>query len=584
MIGSDKKTNYLNALEDFYAARGQAAIEEVVARIKGKNTRLLEYDEVRSRFRLIESATWTLKEIPLDAIVGSVNRHQDFTRSLLPLKRNDFERWARVKTMVVDLSGLPPIEVYQVGEVYFIIDGHHRASVARELGATYIQAYVRQVYTLVPLTPEDDLQDVIIKSEFAEFLSKTHFNELCPNAKLHVTISGVYQILLEHISVHQYFMGLDQRRDISFPEAVVHWYDHVYLPVVEVVRSRGLLRIFSDRTETDLYYYIMEYRSRSEQELGWKVTPRDAAENLVFNYARDIKHRYYRLRKKIINMLTPEPLEPALPPGFWRQHRRTHEENIRGLFDTILVAMPSNESNWNALDAALFVAKNEHAVVSGLTVVPDEKLVSHSIVEQFREKFLQHCQESGVEGRIAVEVGKVPSVIYERSFWVDLIVLRLAFPPPIKLLQRLGSGIRTLIRRSAAPLLFVPPNAPTAIHRVLLAYGGGRSADEALYMAAYLCIRFKIDLTVITVGRHSQESASLHQQARTYLEGMGIRIVNYIEEQGDEARAILQNCQAAECDLILMGGYEGSLLKEIINQNAVDRVLRSTNRMVMVCR
>ncbi|MRR33056.1 universal stress protein, partial [bacterium] len=196
----------------------------------------------------------------------------------------------------------------------------------------------------------------------------------------------------------------------------------------------------------------------------------------------------------------------------------------------------------------------------------------------------QRCQQAGVEARLAVETGRVSWVIRERSFWVDLVIIPLNFPPSSKPLKRLSSGIRNLIRRLPVPLLIVPQNAPTGIKSVLLAYGGGRLADEALYMAAYLCIRFTIDLYVISSGQNERETALHQERARTYLEGLGIRIVTYLEGQGDPGSTILNAAQACGCDMIVMGGYESHFFKEMIKGSTVDQVLRATRRMVMVCR
>jgi hypothetical protein len=77
------------------------------------------------------------------------------------------------------MEGLPPIEVYQIGDAYFILDGHHRASVARETGNQYIQAYVRPVRTRVPLSPTDQIEDIILKPSTA-FLNQTRLDELRP--------------------------------------------------------------------------------------------------------------------------------------------------------------------------------------------------------------------------------------------------------------------------------------------------------------------------------------------------------------------------------------------------------------------
>jgi hypothetical protein len=141
-------------------------MELVLAHLIGESAELLCYDDVRQQLKAVGGAHRGLHDIPLGATVGSVGRCADFSRSFLPLRDEDQQRWIRVKTAVADLTGLPPIEVYRVGEVYFVFDGNHRVSVARQLGAPYIQAYVTEVHTKVPLSPDD----LIIKTEYADFL------------------------------------------------------------------------------------------------------------------------------------------------------------------------------------------------------------------------------------------------------------------------------------------------------------------------------------------------------------------------------------------------------------------------------
>jgi len=123
--------NYHNALQDFNDARLKASMQEVLARLTGKSNELLSYEDVAEKLKLNVRSERGVHEIPLKAIVGSVGRYTDFNRSFLPLKNNDQERWARVKAVLDDLTsmGLPPIDVYQVGEVYFVLDGNHRVSV-----------------------------------------------------------------------------------------------------------------------------------------------------------------------------------------------------------------------------------------------------------------------------------------------------------------------------------------------------------------------------------------------------------------------------------------------------------------------
>jgi hypothetical protein len=271
---------FSTAIDDFHKARSLAALKEILARITGESTQLLSFDEVRQKLKVKGSYDKGLRDIPLDAIVGSVGRYNDFTRDFLPKQDVDETRWARVKVAATGLVGLDPIEVYQIGDVYFVKDGNHRVSVARQLGATHIQAYVTEIRTRVPLTPNVKPDDLILKAEYADFLEKTRLDEYRPQSDLNVTVPGQYPILLEHIDMHRYFMGLDYQRDVSYEEAVTHWYDHVYLPIVQIIRERGILRFFPDRTETDLYLWIAEHRAALEKELGWRINPEDAAIDL----------------------------------------------------------------------------------------------------------------------------------------------------------------------------------------------------------------------------------------------------------------------------------------------------------------
>jgi len=117
-----------SAQRDFHEARRRAGLEAIMARLTGKSIDLFAYEEVRQKLKAKGSIPRGLQDIPLDAIVGSVGRYGDFTRSFLPRRDSDEQRWARVKAQVTDMQGLPPIEVYQIGEVYFVRDGNHRVS------------------------------------------------------------------------------------------------------------------------------------------------------------------------------------------------------------------------------------------------------------------------------------------------------------------------------------------------------------------------------------------------------------------------------------------------------------------------
>ena len=263
--------HYSQAVEDFRRARRKAAMQDILAKLTGQSDNLLPFDEVRKKLRAVQTHKSTLQEVPLDKIVGSVGRYQDFTRDFLPLPGIDESRWARVKAIFYEGGGFPPIEVYQIGEIYFVLDGNHRISVARQEGLDRISAYVTEFKTSVPLTADINLDDLIIKSEYADFLERTHLDQIRPEADFSVTCPGRYKELEEHIEVHRYFMGIERASEILYEEAVAHWYDTVYFPVVNLVRENGILHDFPGRTETDLYIWILKYRDELTEELGWDI-------------------------------------------------------------------------------------------------------------------------------------------------------------------------------------------------------------------------------------------------------------------------------------------------------------------------
>lgn len=552
--------NYQSARNDFTDARLQASLQDVLARLTGKSNELLSYEEVAEKLKLNVRSERGVYDIPVDAIVGSVGRYTDFTRSFLPLKNIDPDRWARVKTAIDDPKGLglPPIDVYKVGEVYFVLDGNHRVSVARQEGFSHIQAHVIEVKTDIPLTPDLQPDDLIIKAEYAEFLEQTDFNTLCPGVDLSLTAPGQYEKLKEHIEFHRYCMGLDLRRDISYPEAVIHWYNTVYLSILEPLRERGLLRWFPGRTETDLYLWVSTHRAALEKELGWHVRPEAAVADLV---ARE----------------SPQAGNDASETGNWRMTKMIDRYTDR-LFRDVLVPLSGEPESWQALEQALLVAQNESAVLHGLHIVAPKSKDAHAQAEAFRSRFNQRCQEAGVEGSLVVEQGNVPELTCQRALLTDLIILNAAHPPSPGL-SSLGSGLRSIIWRSARPILTVPGNV-SRMDRALVAYDGSAKSKEALFVAAYLAEQWKTALTVFTLTDDSP--GPIQAYARDYLELHEIQ-AEFITAHGP-LDTFLNVIKERELNLVVMGGYSGNAWQEVLIGSLVNFLLRQVECPVLICR
>jgi nucleotide-binding universal stress UspA family protein len=552
-----------------------------MARLTGRSTDLLAYDEVRQKLKAKRVGERKLEEIALDAIVGSVGRYHDFTRSFLPRQDSDEDRWAAVRQAMTGPGYVPPIEVYQIGQVYFVVDGNHRVSVARQLGRTHIQAYVTEVHTKVPLSPDVEPDDLILKSEYTDFLEKTHLDDLRPSADLSVTVPGQYQALEEHIRLHRHLLSLELKRQIPLEEAVTYWYDSVYLPVIRMIRERGILRDFPGRTETDLYAWVSEHRASLEKELGWRVEAETAANDLAARFSPKPQRVVARVGERIRDAVTPDEIEAGPPPGQWRQEWLADRHEDR-MFADVLVAINGQETGWCALDHALFVARYEKARVHGLHVLPSEAHLQSKEAQALQAEFDRRCKVAKVSGELALEVGEVPRRICERARWTDLVILSLSYPPAPQPIARLGSGLSTIIRRCARPVLMVPGTAPD-LRRALLAYDGSPKAEEALFVATYLAVRWSVPLVVVTVIEMGRTTSETFVRAQRYLEARG-KQATFVKDQGPVPDVIVRTAEAHECDLIIMGGYGFSPVMEIALGSAVDEVLRTSRQPILICR
>jgi nucleotide-binding universal stress UspA family protein len=548
--------SYHSAVQDFQSARQRASIQEVLARITGKSTRLLSYDDVAEKLKLRARSDRGVQWIPLDAIVGSVSRYSDFTRTFLPRRDEDMERWARVKAAMETGEGVPPIDVYKVGDVYFVIDGNHRVSIARGEGLKTIEAHIIEVRTDVPLTPDIQLDDLIIKAEYAQFIETTRIMNLRPNVDLSTTIPGQYQKLIDQIHVREFDLKRERGDEVTFQTAVEDWYDNQYIPLAEAIRDRGLLRWFPKRTITDLYIWISENRAAIEQALGWEIHSDAAAADLILRGS---------VRSK---------------PGAWRESR-TVTRYTDHLFADILVPLSGYAESWDALDQAILIAEREQAVLHGLHVVDTFDDVESPDALALKERFDLTCREAGVEGSLAIEAGDITPRICERAVATDLIVLKVANPPSTGL-SSLESPFRTIIERSSRPLIGVP-GAATRFERALLAYDGSDRAKEALFVATYLAETWKTNLIVFTAREGTKTKADVQDYARRYLEIHEVQ-ADFILSDHSATTSLKKTADEHNADLVLMGSHGRTALTQVFVGSLVDFMMRESDVPLFICR
>ncbi len=571
----------IKAIQDFQAARHKAILGEIIARLKGESTGLLSFEDVRQKLRAQVGSKKVLKEIPISAIIGSVNRYQDFSRDFLPGQNVEEERWTNVELATYGLAGLPPIEVYQIDQAYFVSDGNHRVSVAKLLGVEQIQAYVTEVHTRVPLTADVRPDDLILKAEYSDFLEDTNLDTVYPDADFSLTVPGQYQALIEHISVHRYFMGIEQNREIAYTEAVKDWYDKVYLPVVQIIREHGILRDFQGRTETDLYLWIADHRAFLEDELKAQIEIAVAADDLVDQYSNRPYRVIARLGNKVVKALVPSILETGPAPGEWRQSMLPAHQ-VERLFADILVPLNGLEDGWNALDQALVVAERENSKLHGLFIVATGAEQDYINIQTIKDEFKARSSKAGMNGDFQVMSGDVTTGICERARWNDLVILNLTYPPETSWLGRMSSGITSLVQKCPRPILFTP-QSPRRLENPLLAYDGSLKAQEALFISTYLAGRWNLPLQVVTIG-DEDFIQDIQGDARKYLEEHDVK-AEYLACAGDDpADVVIRQASELKVDLLLLGGYSRNPIIEVIRGSDVDTILRQAKIPLLICR
>ncbi|MBB5377127.1 hypothetical protein HNQ07_002600 [Deinococcus metalli] len=293
-------------------ARFMSDIRDMVAVLRRQPNELLPFDWVRHLAPEGEHQRG-LQTIPVDHIIGSVDRYREFDRHYLPKEPHLDERWIGVRSAQMEGKELPPIQVYKVGELYFVKDGNHRVSVARRQGQKYIDAYVIELNVTVPPDEDDTLKDLIIKGEYAQFLKATNLDRIMPeHREILFTTPGRYEKLLEHIRTREYYLNqkraAEGREPVTWEEAVESWYCRLYLRIVENIDLHHVMFRFPGRTEADLYLWIMDHRYFLTQKYGHDVGSEEATKDFGEHYAPPL----YKRALQRVQLLLTGSLDPAL--------------------------------------------------------------------------------------------------------------------------------------------------------------------------------------------------------------------------------------------------------------------------------
>jgi hypothetical protein len=258
----------LDAQTDFARARRRRTFGRLAALMRREPADfnvILPFEEVVHALGRRGERRLGLQTIPLDSIVGTVDRERDFDRRFRPTSRRTRKRWERMATAARRGESFPPIEVYRVGDVHFVQDGHHRVSIARAQGLPDIDAYVTEVYTELGADRKITLQDLPLKSHERLFFERV---PLPGEARDQIKLSDEkhFAMLAEQVEAWGFRLIQERREPLDRGEVAELWFRDEYAPVVEMLREAELI---GKRTETEAYMAVSGLRYMLLRTHAW---------------------------------------------------------------------------------------------------------------------------------------------------------------------------------------------------------------------------------------------------------------------------------------------------------------------------
>jgi hypothetical protein len=258
----------VDAQHDFLRARRRATISKLIARLRGEPDDVgvvLPYEEVIEALGFVSKRSVGVRVVPLDQIVGSVDRGRDFDRLFRPTSARSRGRWEQIAAAARRGEAFPPVDLVKVGEIYFVRDGHHRVSVARALGRTDVDGYVTEVVTRIDADQAMKMADLPLKSHERVFFERV---PLPPAVRERVRPSDpwAFAALAETIEAWGFRRMLEHGEPHDRAELARCWYEEEYIPVVTLLRDAGML---GDGTEADAYLRVGTERYRLLRTHEW---------------------------------------------------------------------------------------------------------------------------------------------------------------------------------------------------------------------------------------------------------------------------------------------------------------------------
>jgi hypothetical protein len=252
----------------FDRARRRKAYQRLTRVVAAQSQReLLPLDDATRRLRPFQRHYAGLQTIPIRQIVGTDGRGRDFDREFLPRRPDIGDRWRRLEAAYPE-GGFPPIVVYQLGDAYFVVDGHHRVAITRQRGGEMIDAEVTELHARWHLPADADVVELIHAEQERIFMDESGLEGAYPKAHIRFSRPSGYIELLENTQIHGYHLMLKAGHVLERAEMARDWYETIYLPSVEALRAGGTEEACADATDADLFLWAYQRRRELFPECG----------------------------------------------------------------------------------------------------------------------------------------------------------------------------------------------------------------------------------------------------------------------------------------------------------------------------
>jgi hypothetical protein len=258
-----------DAQNDFSRARRARLLADIARRLRREPDDvglILPFEEVVEALGRTGQHDVGLQVVPLDAVVGTVDRNADFDRGFRPTSPRLRSRWERIAAAQRRGASMPPVSLYRIGDLYFVRDGHHRVSVAKSLGRSDIDAYVTEITTRVRLGNETRLSDLPLKDHERLFRERV---PLPPESRARMAVSDPwdYGVLAEAVEAWGFRAMQERGTFMDRAEVARRWFADEYEPVTEMLREGELM--IQGETEADAYLRVAADRYRVLRTHEW---------------------------------------------------------------------------------------------------------------------------------------------------------------------------------------------------------------------------------------------------------------------------------------------------------------------------